>query len=144
MRISHYMSDKVITARATDGLRSTFFTMRRSRIRHLPVVDVEGSLIGMISDRDLRRPDWVDEAPDVQHIYNLDDEMRVGDVMTERVQGVHTYDSIHKAIKLFREHRYGALPVLNKESKLVGILSPHDLLKALDELLLEQKESKRG
>ncbi|MFN3200507.1 MAG: CBS domain-containing protein [Bradymonadia bacterium] len=143
MRISQYMTDKVITARATDGLRSTFFTMRRSEIRHMPVVDVDGSLIGLISDRDLRRPNWVDEAPDVTHIYNLDDDMRVGDVMTERVQVVHTYDSIHKAIKLFLEHKYGALPVLNKENQLVGILSALDLLRAFDELMADYREMKK-
>lgn len=143
MRISQYMTSKVTTAGPDDGLRTTFFKMRSSRIRHLPVVNEKGAVVGMISDRDLRRPDWVDEAPDVSHMYNLDDSMRVGDVMTERVTVVHTYDSIHKAIQLFLEHRFGALPVLNKDEHLVGILSALDLLKAFDELLAEQRAKKK-
>jgi acetoin utilization protein AcuB len=55
--------------------------------------------------------------------------------MTKNPEVLHTYDRIHKAVKIFREQRYGALPVLNKQKELVGILSAHDLLDALEEVL---------
>jgi acetoin utilization protein AcuB len=48
---------------------------------------------------------------------------------------VHTYDTLHKAVKLFLEHRFGCLPVLDKTGVLVGIVSPLDLLRAYDEVL---------
>jgi acetoin utilization protein AcuB len=41
MRVSTFMTDKVITVRPGDGLRATFFLMREHGIRHLPVVDAE-------------------------------------------------------------------------------------------------------
>lgn len=104
-------------------------------MRHLPVVDESGKLVGIISDRDLRRPDWVDEAPDLSHIYNLDDSMEVRDLMTSQVHVVHTYDKIRKAVKILLEHRFGAVPVLDKDGSLVGMLSAVDLLGALEELL---------
>lgn len=145
MRISKYMTDKLITARPSDGSRSTFFRMREHDIRHIPVVDAEGALVGIISDRDLRRPDWVDQAPDLAHVYHLDDEMTVGDLMTPHPIVVHTYDTLHRAIELFLEHRFGCLPVLDKTGALVGIVSPLDLLRAFDELegkaLRERKET---
>ena len=134
MRISKYMTDKLITARPEDGSRTTFFRMREHEIRHIPVLDDAGALVGIISDRDLRRPDWVDQAPDLSYVYHLDDQMQIGDLMTTNVVTVHTYDTLHKAVGLFLEHRFGCLPVLDKTGALVGIVSPLDLLRAFDEL----------
>ncbi|NVB40604.1 CBS domain-containing protein [Pseudenhygromyxa sp. WMMC2535] len=134
MRISKYMTSKLVTARPEDGSRTTFFRMREHDIRHIPVVDDEDELVGIVSDRDLRRPDWVDQAPDLALVYHLDDEMKVGDLMTTSVITVHTYDTLHKAVQLFLEHHFGCLPVLDKTDALVGIVSPLDLLRAFDEL----------
>ncbi len=144
LKVSSFMTSKVITARPEDGIRQTFFRMRENEVRHMPVVDNERQLIGIISDRDLRRPEWVDEAPDLSHIYNLDDNLSVQDLMTRNVMVAHTYDTIAKATKVLIEHRFGAMPVLNKEQELVGMLSSLDMLKALDLLLDEQKKEKKA
>jgi acetoin utilization protein AcuB len=67
--------------------------------------------------------------------YQIDETHRVSDTMTRNPETVRAADSILKAVRIFREHRYGALPVLNKDDELVGILSAQDLLGALEELL---------
>ncbi len=138
MKISHYMTPKVITAHPEDGIRKTFFLMRENRIRHIPVLDDQRRLVGILSDRDLRRPEWVDEDLDISHIYNLDDNLVVKDLMTTDVQVVYTYDSIRKANRAFIEHRFGALPVLNKEEELVGMLSAVDVLRAFEDYMVER------
>ena len=43
MKVSRYMTAKVVTARPSDGIRRTFFRMREHRVRHLPVVDDKGA-----------------------------------------------------------------------------------------------------
>lgn len=139
-KISGFMSSKVITAKPSDGARETFFTMRTQGVRHLPVVDEDGKLVGIISDRDLRRPDWVDEAVDIAHVYKLDDNIEVRHLMTTNVLTVRTYHRISRAVDIFLEHRFGALPVLNKEGRLTGILSAMDLLRALQLLLVEARD----
>ncbi len=144
LKVSNFMTSKVITAHPEDGIRQTFFRMRENEVRHMPVVDEERKLVGIISDRDLRRPEWVDEAPDLSHIYNLDDNLSVQDLMTRNVMVAHTYDTIAKSTKVLIEHRFGAMPVLNKEQELVGMLSSLDMLKALDLLLDEQKKEKKA
>jgi acetoin utilization protein AcuB len=141
MNVRKVMSEKLITAAPDDGARQTFFRMRQEGVRHLPVVEDE-KLVGIISDRDLRRPDWVDEAVDISHVYNLDDNQTVGSLMTPNVQAVHVYDSLHKATKIFLEQKFGCLPVLNREEELVGIVTPLDLLKALDELMSADMKKK--
>ena len=73
----------------------------------------------------------------------MTDDITVSDVMTSNPQVVHTYDKIVKAVSIFREQRYGALPVLDKDEALVGILSAQDLLLALEELLQQAAEGKK-
>lgn len=135
MHVSRYMTQKLVTARPEDGVRQTFFRMREKSIRHMPVVDASGALVGFITDRDLRRPDWVDEAVDVAHVYQLDDSLQVQDLMTTHVIAVHAADNISKAATILRERRWGALPVVNKNDELIGIISAVDLLGALVDVL---------
>jgi len=144
LKVSNFMTQKVLTAHPDDGVRHTFFRMREDDVRHFPVVNDDNKLVGIISDRDLRRPEWVDEAPDISHIYNLEDDLTVKDLMSTNLIVAHTYESLRKVTKVLIEHRFGALPVLNKEDELVGILSATDLLQALEMLLDEQKKSKKG
>ena len=130
MRVSEYMSQPALVAKPDDGARETFFRMRESNVRHLPVLD-GAQLVGILSDRDLRRPDWVDEAPDLAHPYQLDDQLTVADLMTRRPVTVSTYQSLHTATELILEHGFGSLPVLDKGGHLVGMLTKADLVRAL-------------
>ncbi|MEZ4464743.1 MAG: CBS domain-containing protein [bacterium] len=109
--------------------------MREQGVRHLPVVDENRRLVGFITDRDIRRPDWVDEAIDVAHAYRLDDDLEVADLMTTNVISVQASDPLKKAVDIFLDRRYGALPVQDKNGDLVGILSALDLVQALSDLL---------
>ena len=81
IKVSKYMSSHVVSIPADMGIREAFFLMKEHGIRHLPIVDKAKQLIGIISDRELRRPNWVDEAQDITHVYILDNSMYVSDVM---------------------------------------------------------------
>jgi acetoin utilization protein AcuB len=130
------MTQKLIAVAPQTTVKDAFLTMRSRRVRHLPVVDGD-ELVGIISDRDLRRPRWAETIDDWTSYYQLNEDMTVNDVMTSHPETVRTYDGILKAVKIFRERRYGALPVLDKKGDLVGILSAQDLLLALEELLTQ-------
>jgi acetoin utilization protein AcuB len=134
MKVSKYMTQKLIAVSPDTTVKNAFLTMRSRRVRHLPVVDGD-DLVGIISDRDLRRPKWAETIDDWTSYYQISDDLTVEDVMTSHPETVRTYDGILKAVKIFRERRYGALPVLDKTGALVGILSAQDLLLALEELL---------
>jgi acetoin utilization protein AcuB len=134
MNVSKYMTQKLITATPDMSVKQAFLLMRTHRVRHIPVVEGE-TLVGIISDRDLRRPRWAETLDDWTTYYNIDETHTVADVMTRTPETVKASDDIRKAVKIFREQRYGALPVLNRDQELVGILSAQDLLVALEELL---------
>ncbi len=136
MKVSKYMTSKLITASPDMSVKDAFLMMRSHRVRHLPVVN-EGELVGMVSDRDLRRPKWVDALDDWTSYYQINEDHTVEDVMSKNPEVVRTRDDILKAVRILRERHYGALPVLNKKDELVGILSAQDLLAALEELRLQ-------
>ena len=135
MHVSDYMTDNVVTANLRDGLRQTFYRMIERNVRHMPVLDDEERLAGIVSDRDLRRPDWVDSEENVAHYYLLDNETHVEEAMSPNPYTVHPETSIEDALAIFLEHRFGALPVVNAERRVVGILSAFDVLKAFSKSL---------
>lgn len=139
IKVSNYMSRQVISIQQDMGIREAFFLMKEHSIRHLPIVDANKQLIGIISDRELRRPNWVDEAHDISHVYYLDNTMHVSDVMIRSVHVLHTYDTLSKAVALLLDKQIGAAPVLDKTETLVGMLSAIDLLRALADMIREQK-----
>ena len=138
-KVTDYMTAKVVTVPPSTGVRDAFFIMKENHIRHLPVVD-DNHLVGIISDRELRRPGWVDESRDITHVYYLDDSMSVGDVMIKNVHVIHTYDTLRKAVKLLLDNRIGAAPVLDKTGAVVGMLSAVDLMHALYDMVSQRKE----
>lgn len=137
IRVSEYMTAPVITGAPDDGIRETYFRIREAGIHHLPVLD-GAQLVGILSDRDLRRPDWVDEAIDIAHPYYLDDNMSVSDLMTRHPSTIHTYDNLLCAAELILQQGFGALPVLDKGQHLVGILCKGDLIRVLHSRLLDE------
>jgi len=141
-KVTDYMTRKVISVASDTGIRAAFFKMKDHHIRHLPVVGDDNELIGIISDRELRRPDWVDESLDIAHVYYLDDDMSVSDVMIKKVHVIHTYDTLRKAARLLLDNNIGAAPVLDKTGALVGMLSAVDLLRALNDMTEDNGRSK--
>ena len=134
MNVSRYMTQKLITATPDMSVKQAFLLMRTHRVRHIPVVEGE-QLVGIISDRDLRRPRWTEHLDDWTTYYQVNEDHTVADVMTRNPETVRASDDILRAVTILREHRYGALPVLNKDGELVGILSAQDLLGALEDFL---------
>jgi acetoin utilization protein AcuB len=129
MLVRDYMTTDVVCANLRDGLRQTYDRMLERGIRHLPVVDEAEKLIGIVSDRDLRRPKSVDEA-NVAHYFALDNSTKVEEAMSGNLMLVAPDDPVERALDLLLDGRHGALPVVEGE-ELVGILTTIDLLRAL-------------
>ena len=136
------MTPQIISISPNMGIREAFFKMKENSIRHLPIVDEDNKLVGIISDRELRRPNWVDEAQDIAHVYYLDNSMLVSDVMITNIHVLHTYDTLNKAVALLLDNHIGAAPVLDKTENLVGMLSAIDLLQALRDSINQQRDKK--
>ncbi len=147
MKIRQCMTRDPEVAGPNDSAREVLRRMRTQRIRHLPVVEASGVLVGMISERDLLPLETPLGAPqqvpgrafgrpfDDADAAAFDDPC-VRDLMTAEVKTVEAEDTLHVAVRLFLEHRFGALPVVapGDAQTLVGIVSPIDVLQAWHDL----------
>lgn len=117
------------TAKLDDALLDAVGRMRHRGVRHLPVVDGEHRVIGMLSDRDVRTVigDLAVSEGD-QGLRARIQLARVGDVATRAPLTVKEDAPLTQLARLFADHRIGALPVLDAKGRLVGIVSYVDVL----------------
>lgn len=104
--------------------------IREEGIRHLPVVDEKGKLVGIVTDRDIREAGPSDATLlSVQEINYLLGKLKVGGIMTpaEKLVIVQPDTLIEKAVQLLHDHKIGSLPVVDGD-KLVGIITETDIL----------------
>jgi acetoin utilization protein AcuB len=136
--VGRWMRAPVATIAAESPVREAAALMRGRAIRHLPVVDDQGRLIGIVTDRDLRQVVF-DAA--VRERLPLEaeslGELPVRAVMTWSVVTVTPATDLRAAAALMRERRLGALPVV-EGGLLVGMLTERDLLAALLAVLRER------
>jgi acetoin utilization protein AcuB len=120
------MTREVVTLSPETTAGDALALCREMRIRHLPVV-VEGELVGMVSDRDLRlaTPALGDPARS-----EALERIRVHEVMSTNVLTARPEDPIEVAANTMRERRIGCLPVVG-DGGMVGIISSSDVMEAL-------------
>lgn len=124
MLIEEIMVRDVLTLQATNTVRNALNLMRDFKIRHVPIVDDVGVVIGIITDRDLKEaiPSTFSSG-DYTEIY----ESKLSAIMTKNPITGHPMDFVEESALLFYEHNIGCLPIISN-SKLVGILTETDLL----------------
>jgi acetoin utilization protein AcuB len=135
LRVKDFMTRSPVTVHPDALVQGAAQMMRTRKLRHLPVVDGGGKLMGIVTDRDLRQ---VVFDPAVQaRLGRAADSLRtlaVREVMTWGVVTVRPETAIRHAAWLMREQRLGALPVV-EAGRLVGILTERDVLRAFEQAL---------
>ena len=115
----------------TDALR----LMSEKKIRRLPVIDGQGNLVGIVSDRDLllASPSPATSLA-IWEIHELLAKLTVEKMMTREVITVSEDTPLEEAARVMVDSRIGGLPVMRGRA-LVGIISESDLFKTLLQLL---------
>lgn len=113
------------------SLRSAWQIMQDRHIRHLPVVSA-GKLLGMLSDRDVLL-----HASFEQGRMTVPLEL-VGAAMTPAPYVCRRSSSIADVARIMTQHKFDALPVLDADDALIGLVTSSDLLM----LLIERGEAK--
>ncbi|MGQ9502554.1 MAG: CBS and ACT domain-containing protein [Anaerolineae bacterium] len=135
MLVRERMSKHVLTVKPNAPVDETLRRMRLEKVRRFPVVDNEGKLVGIVSERDLL---YAAPSPatslSVYELHYLYSRIKVEQVMTRDVVTVNYDDPIEEAARLMVDHRIGGLPVM-RDGELVGIITETDIFKAFMEML---------
>jgi CBS domain-containing protein len=125
-KVEDFMSTAVITMKESDALSGAQIEMQMAEIRHLPVVDGRGHVVGVLSDRDiLRNLTKIDGQP-----------TPVSKIMSRRVQTVKPGMAAAAAATLMLENKFGCLPVVGDDEQLVGIITDTDFVRIAEQALL--------
>lgn len=132
MFVSGRMSKNLITAGPDMTIFEAKKIMTEKNIRHLPIVDPAGKLVGMVSDRDVRdaMPSTLLKKADYELTLSKIMNYPVGDIMTRNPVTIYAYYTIQDTLLVMQKKKVGALPVVDEDGYLKGILSTRDLLTA--------------
>jgi CBS domain-containing membrane protein len=123
------MTEKVFTLGPADSLVALEDLMDARRVRHVPVVDKEGDLVGLVTQRDLSRKmlGRVDDLP-MSVERDLLRGRRVREIMTSEPETVEPDTRLSDAAQVLLENKIGCLPVV-EGTHLVGILTEADFVR---------------
>jgi acetoin utilization protein AcuB len=131
MLVRYWMSTNVITIDEDVSMMEASRLMKQHGIQHLLVMR-EGRLAGIVSDRDLKEAQPSKASTlDIYELYYLLDQLKVKEIMAQKLRTAHPDDTIEKAAALMLKHHTSALPVTNDEGDLEGIITKGDLFRAL-------------
>lgn len=133
MYVKDCMQTRVTTVTPTTLAHTAYqmMTMRGARIRHIPVVTETGTLVGLVTDRDVRRAEASDAPQMAQHeLSYLLEKLQVKDIMTTNVITVRATTPLVDAGQILLQKKFGCLPVVRDDNTLEGIITVADFLQA--------------
>lgn len=130
--VSELMTSDVIFVESNDCVDKVAEIFKKNSIHHIPVIGKNGEVEGIVSSTDFNR---------IQHgmtLFKIKDaqefnkalyrSLLVKEIMTTKVVKLKVNDTAEIAIGIFKENLFHAMPVVDNENKLLGILTTFDLL----------------
>jgi len=137
--VEEFMTADPYTLRDSDSLNDARKVMTEKHIRHIPIIDNDKHLIGLVTQRDvLAATDPNSKQQMKSSPQEGDTDIKLSTIMITDVSVVHKTDSLRKAALYIQSHKYGCLPVVSDDG-LVGIITDSDFIDIAINLL-EQAE----
>jgi len=131
MFVSDWMTTKVFTLAPDDNIMSAIKLLKEKKIKHIPVVKNDSTIVGILSDRDIK-----DYTPSKVTTFELKElnyilfTAKVKEIMKKKVISATPNMAIEEAAMIMFDNNIGCLPVVEK-GKLAGIISDKDLFRVL-------------
>lgn len=136
MKVGELMSRDVVTLTEDETLAHAQRCMSRGRLRHLPVIREGGRLVGLVTHRDLLAASFsvfAEIEPDEQRRVFV--QVPVAEAMHRDVVSVTPETPVADAARILLRNKYGCLPVVDPDGRLVGIVTEADFLRLTVRLL---------
>ena len=131
------MTSEPYTLSETDSLNDARKIMTEKHIRHIPITDNDGHVLGLVTQRDIlaaTEPGFKVQTKGI----SCELDIKLADIMIRDVSVIHREDSLRQAALYIQSHKYGCLPVVS-DDRLVGIITDSDFIDIAINLL-EQAE----
>ena len=131
MLVKNWMSKEIVTVDVDDSMQNAIYILQEQNIKILPVMD-GGNLVGIISDRDLKKASPSDATTlDMHELLFLISKIKVRDLMKKPVYTAKPDDTVEEAAALLLEKKISGLPVVDENNRLVGIITRSDIFRVL-------------
>jgi acetoin utilization protein AcuB len=125
------MSKPVVTVEADSSMLEAINLIKQQRIRMLPVLQA-GKLVGVVTDRDLKRSSASDASSlEVHEMLYLISRLTVKEIMTPRVITVPSDYTIEETAEILLRNKISGVPVLDAAGQLVGVITQTDIFRAI-------------
>jgi CBS domain-containing protein len=121
------MAGSLVTLSPDTDIYEAMQTLVRNRISGAPVVDRDGCLLGLLSEKDCLRVLTGQALDGLPH-------SRVRDYMTKAVETISLTTSLYDIVDLFLTRTYRRLPVVDETGRIVGQVSRRDVLVAIESI----------
>lgn len=129
--VAEVMTRRLAAVHPDDRLVDAAAMMMHRGARHLPVIDGTRQLIGMLSDRDVRTAIGDPLAALREEGKGAASSTRVSEAMTREPRTLRPDAPLSEAVRILLQDRFGAIPIVDEEDELLGIVSYIDVLRAL-------------
>ena len=134
LSVRDLMTDTIFALRADDDIQMARDLMDERNVRHVPVVDEDRHLVGLVSERDLLRsmyPSTSELPVGTQHA--VLQRVKVSAIMTRDVETVEPEDDLAAAAQVMLDNKYGCVPVVVEGGHVEGIITESDFVRCLAE-----------
>jgi len=129
MLVKNWMSKTVITIDTEDSIQDAMKLLKTHKIRMLPVIK-KGKLVGVITDRDIKRASASDATTLSVHELNyILSKIKVKDVVSKRLITVPYDYTIEETAEVLLNNKISGLPVVDHDGKIVGTITQSDIFR---------------
>lgn len=131
MLVKNWMTKTVISLDVSDTLRKAKDLLVENRIRSLPVLE-NGKLVGIVSDRDLKKASVSDESGlDEHELLYLNNRIPIIEIMTADPTTVSPETTVDEVAEVMYDKKISGLPVVDEQGRLAGMITQGDIFRLM-------------
>jgi acetoin utilization protein AcuB len=131
MLVKYWMNKGVIPIDVASSMQDAIALMKEKQVALLPVLK-RGSLVGVVTDRDLKRASASDATTlDVHELGYLLSRVKVEDIMTKNPITVPPDFTLEETASVLLKNRISGVPVIDSNGAILGVITQQDLFRAL-------------
>lgn len=138
--LKEFMTPNPVTLNIDEPFCKVAQVFQERGIRHLPIVNNKGVLMGVMSQRDFHRIAAPELSPSGEYVYNMEELAKyvLKQHIIRQVVALKENDTLETAVTLMADQKLGCIPIVDEERCVVGIVTAIDGLKLLLKLIRQK------